>query len=222
VPGDLGTYQWSFNSSDNYGGVDKETITVTVLSPSVIGYIPSVPESLSSTQGNFWIENTWNPGTGNVTDSYKLKVNGVPSTTSLTSRRDTVGPHGWSNITVWAYNNSGVQSLNSISLSTRVQNNLPVQSSIGNKNIVEGDTLQFTVSSTDTDGDTLTYLTNATHGGLNSGTGLYSWPTSNGDAGQYTWYFETRDNYGGSDPETITITVDPAPIHSVLPNGSMD
>ena len=26
----MGTYTWYFNSSDNYGGIDTETITVTV------------------------------------------------------------------------------------------------------------------------------------------------------------------------------------------------
>ncbi|PWB56910.1 MAG: hypothetical protein C3F06_00005, partial [Candidatus Methanoperedenaceae archaeon] len=210
VTGDEGTYQWSFNSSDGYGGNATETITITVTAQPVLEYLPPTPSNLSVTQSNFWVNYTWAPGTGNVTDSYNLNVNGVPSTTSLTSRNDTVGPHGWSNITVWAYNNSGGQSLDSVSLSTQVQNNQPVQSLIGNKNVLEGSTLQFTISSTDADSDILTHLSNATKGSLNSGTGLFSWPTTVGDAGVYTWYFETRDNYGGVDTETITITVNPS------------
>jgi len=41
----------------------------------------------------------------------------------------------------------------------QVQNNNPVQSSIGNKNIIEGDLLQFTVTANDADSDTLTFGT---------------------------------------------------------------
>ncbi|MCX9082487.1 MAG: hypothetical protein OIN83_09850, partial [Candidatus Methanoperedens sp.] len=136
---DVGTYIWYFNSSDKYSGLASETITVTV-APPVSNYIPPVPGNLSSSQDNFWIEYTWEPGTGNVTDSYNLTVNGVPSTTSLTSRNDTVGPHGWSNISIRAYNNSGTGSLNSSSLSqnTQVSNNIPVQSTIGDRIITAG------------------------------------------------------------------------------------
>ncbi|HMB44901.1 MAG TPA: hypothetical protein VKL21_03665, partial [Candidatus Methanoperedens sp.] len=208
--GDAREYTWYFKTMDNYGGVDTETIVVTV-DPAPLP-VPPAPVNLDVTQGNFWIEYTWKPGTGTKTDSYKLKVNGVSSTTSLTSRRDTVEPHGSSEITVWAYNNSGGQSLNSVSRSTQVQNNKPVQSSIGNKNVLEGDTLKFTVHSTDVDGDTLTFDTDATKGSLDSDTGAYSWKTTSGDAGEYTWYFKTMDNYGGVDTETIVVTVDPAPL----------
>jgi hypothetical protein len=110
-----------------------------------------------------------------------------------------------------AYNNSGIGSLSSTSLSqnTQVPNNNPVQSSIGNKNVVEGSTLQFTISASDADGDPITYSTDA-RGNLDPDTGVYSWPTSAGDAGVYTWSFNSSDNHGGIDTETITVTVNAA------------
>ena len=210
--GDVGVYTWYFNSSDNYGGIATETITVTVSAQPVFEYIPPVPVNLASTQGNFWIKYTWAPGTGNMTDSYNITVNGAPYNTSTTSRNDTVGSHGWSNITVWAYNNSGSGSLSSTSLSqnTQLSNNNPVQSSINDKTITAGNILSFTVSASDADSDQITYGTNASKGVLNRLTGEYSWSTGGSDVGTYTWYFNSSDNHGGIDTETITVTVNAA------------
>ncbi|CAG0994524.1 hypothetical protein METP1_02484 [Methanosarcinales archaeon] len=211
---DVGTYTWYFNTSDNYGGIATETITVTVSAQPVFEYIPPVPVNLASTQGNSWIKYTWAPGTGNMTDSYNITVNGAPYNTSTPSRNDTVGPHGWSNITVYAYNNSGIGSLSSTSLSqnTQLSNNNPVQSSIGNRTITAGAILNFNVSASDADSDPITYGTNASKGILNRSTGEYSWSTSSSDVGSYTWYFNSSDNYDGIDNETLKLTVDPAPL----------
>jgi len=94
---------WNFMSWIITAGLTQKTITVTVDSAPLP--VPPAPVNLGVTQGNFWIEYSWEPGIGSITDSYNLNVNGAPYTTSLTTRSDTVGPHGWSNITVWAYNN---------------------------------------------------------------------------------------------------------------------
>jgi len=45
---DAGTYFWSFNSSDTYGGVASETITV-IVSP-IPNYLPPTPVNLSNTR----------------------------------------------------------------------------------------------------------------------------------------------------------------------------
>ncbi|VVB86951.1 CarboxypepD_reg-like domain protein [uncultured archaeon] len=212
---DAGTYIWYFNSSDNYGGVASETITVTVTLAPSSKYIPPIPINLTSTQGNFWINNSWQAGAGNATDSYNVSVNGSwMNGTTNTYHNNTVGPHGWSNITVWAYNNSDGGSLSSapVSQSTQVANNAPLQITIGNKSVDEGQWLNFTVNATDVDNDTITYGTNATKGSFNTTTGNFSWMPSYGDAGIYTWYFNSSDGFGGVASETIILTVGSVPL----------
>ncbi|MDL5503407.1 MAG: hypothetical protein QSU88_09340, partial [Candidatus Methanoperedens sp.] len=213
---DAGTYIWNFNSSDNYGGIASETITITVTIALPVNYTPPSPVNLTSTQGNFWINHTWEPGAVNITDSYYVNVNGnwINGTTA-NYNNTTVGPHGWSNITVYAYNNSGTGTLNTTPVSDNIQvsNNVPYQTAIGNKVVTAGDLLTFIVSATDADNDTITYGTNATNGTLNSTTGNYFWQTNSNDVGTYVWYFNSTDNYGGTATETITINVTVIPTY---------
>ena len=99
----------------------------------------------------------------------------------------------------------------SLFLNTQVSNNIPVQSTIGDRIITAGNVESFTVTATDADPDPITYGTNASHGVLNKTTGEYSWTTNSSDVGTYTWYFNSSDNYGGIDTETITVTVNSLP-----------
>ncbi len=204
-----GTKTVQVNATNSNGTSNTVTWIVTVLiQPEV--YIPSSPTNINSTTGNFWVNHTWQAGAGNTTDSYNVSVNGTwYNGTTNTYYNNMVGPHGWSNITVWAYNSSGTGSLSagSISQDTQVPNSPPSQYPIGNKNIIAGDLLTFTVSAMDADNDTITYGTNATAGTLNSTTGVYSWITTTSDAGTYIWTFSSRDNYGGVASETIAVNV---------------
>ncbi len=209
-----GTWNVTASATDGIDTVSRAwNWTINAMPPAT--YIPADPTNLQNTTGNFWINNTWLPGTGNTTDSYNVSVNGAwHNGITNTYYNNTVGHHGWSNITVWAYNSSGAGSLSSgsVSQNTQVPNNPPVQNPIGNKNVIAGDLLTFTVSTTDADNDTIIYGTNATKGTLNATTGVYSWQTSNNDIGTYIWYFNSSDGYGGVASETITVTVNNTPL----------
>lgn len=98
-------------------------------------------------------------------------------------------------------------------------NNNPVLSSIGNKSVVAGDPLNFTLSATDTDGDTLIYGTNATKGTLNTTTGNFNWSTEAADAGTYYWQFNVSDG-NVTDSENIAVTVSAAPSTTESPSSS--
>ena len=83
-----------------------------------LNYTPPSPVNLISTQGNFWINHSWEPGAGNDTDSYNVSVNGSwTNGTTSTYNNSTVAAHGWSNISVYAYNSSGTGTLNTTSVS---------------------------------------------------------------------------------------------------------
>ncbi len=171
-------------------------------------YMPPSPTTISNTTGNFYVNHTWQAGSGNVTNSYNVSLNGTwYNTTTNLFYNSTTPAHGWSNISVYAYNSSGNGNLNvtSVSQNTRVPNNAPVQSTIGNKNVNEDSWLNFTISSTDVDVDALTYATNSTKGTLT--TNNFSWKPTLSDSGTYYWIFNTTDNYSAVDTETIIITV---------------
>jgi len=85
-------------------------------------------------------------------------------------------------------------------------NYAPVLAAIGNKTVTVGNSLQFTVSASDSDGDTLSYSASGLPAGasFNTSTRVFSWtPTSNS---VYTATFRVSDG-ALSDSETVTITV---------------
>ncbi|MDO8725786.1 MAG: hypothetical protein Q7J35_06950, partial [Candidatus Methanoperedens sp.] len=209
---DVGTYIWSFRSSDTYGGIDSDLVTLNVVGPT---YIPPTPSGLTPHQNNFWVNYTWSAGSGpNITNSYNVSHNTGWSNNTIPFRNNTVGPHGWSNISVYAYNNSGTGQMNMTPaiMNTQVNNNVPVLGPIEPRTVTVGQFLTFTISATDADSDTLTNATNASKGTFIPSTGVFTWTPGDSDVGTYLWSFNTSDMYGGVDSETITVTVNSAPV----------
>jgi hypothetical protein len=89
----------------------------------------------------------------------------------------------------------------------------PVLDPIGNQPIDPGNLLEFTVTASDPDGDTLTLTASNLPSGATfvdnaDGTGLFSWQTTEDDEGIYgPVLFKVTDSDGLSDSEEITITV---------------
>ncbi len=196
------------------------------ISRVVTTYIPPTPANLASSTGNFFVNHSWQAGNGNITDSFNVKVNGTwhNSTTTPYYNNSGLAPHGWSNISVYSFNNSGLGRMNSTAASqnTQVPNNAPVLAGIGTRSIDENQPLSFTVSATDADGDTITYGTNATRGTLNPGTGQFTWTPTFAESGNYVWSFNSSDGYGGVDSETITVTVTSVPLTIISRSPSSD
>ncbi|MCX5697146.1 MAG: fibronectin type III domain-containing protein, partial [Candidatus Omnitrophica bacterium] len=88
-------------------------------------------------------------------------------------------------------------------------NHSPVLATIGNKTVVEGSVLNFTISATDADGDTLAYSATVFPYGaaFTASTRTFSWTPSVGQAGSYNGTFSVSDGHGGTASETIIITV---------------
>jgi len=92
---------------------------------------------------------------------------------------------------------------------TVLENNRPVLDAIGSKSTTEGGLLEFTISATDPDGDSLTYsVSNLPSGAsFNPENQTFSWTPSSGQAGTYTnVHFEASDVVS-NDFENVTITV---------------
>ena len=87
-------------------------------------YIPPNPTNLQNTTGQFWINHTWQSGTGNVTDSYNVSVNNVwhkITTNNYWNTTYTFGNNTWQNITIWAYNKSNIEVLSNNNVSQNTQ-----------------------------------------------------------------------------------------------------
>jgi hypothetical protein len=71
--------------------------------------IPPNPTNLDHTKGFFWVNHTWEAGTGNITDSYNVSHNSVWYNNTINSYyySGDIGDGGYSEILIYAYNNSG-------------------------------------------------------------------------------------------------------------------
>ena len=173
-------------------------------------YIPPDPTNLANTTGNFWVNYTWSPGSGNVTDSYNVSYNGTwDNTSSNTYRNESVGAHGYLDIEVYAYNNSG-GTLSSGYLTDNVSipnNAISISGVSASYTINEGDTLSIDANYSDTDSDTGTFDDNSSVWDVDENTGLVSWVTVDGDDGTYNWYINITDGYGSTSTQEFTVTV---------------
>ena len=204
---DSGIYLVDFGVSDGYGSTDNYTMTITVID---LEFIPPNPTNLSNTTGNFWIRHAWNAGAGNITDGYNVTVNGSWYNTTDSFINLNKPPHGYQNITVQAWNSSGVGTLSAGTLSDNVSlPNNPI--TLTNYSLLysvqEFDTITIDFDYTDVDGDVVTFATNAVNGSLDSATGVYSWTTTLGDRCDNYWTFNVSDGYGSVDSITINVIV---------------
>lgn len=90
-------------------------------------------------------------------------------------------------------------------------NSAPVLAAIGAKSVNEGVLLEFTVTATDVDGDTLTMTTDiepylSTFVDNGDGTGTFSWTPNSTQSGVYTIRFTASDG-SATDYEDVAITV---------------
>ncbi len=108
-----------------YGLVDAQNATLGVPTNWPI-FVPPDPINLQYVIGNFWVNYSWNPGIGNITDSYDVNANGIWYNGSTnTFDNITTVPGGWANITVRAFNSSGPGSLSTGHISQNIQ--LPIE-----------------------------------------------------------------------------------------------
>ena len=88
--------------------------------------IPPAPVELNNDTGEYWVNYTWSedtnhPDNNNVTDSFNVSMNGTWYNGTATFLKKSVGPGGWANIEVWAYNATGNGNMSVGSVSDSVQ-----------------------------------------------------------------------------------------------------
>ena len=90
-----------------------------------------------------------------------------------------------------------------------LRNRPPEMNSIGNKAIDESSELSFIIAAFDADSDTMTYsVSNLPDSAIfDPTTRIFSWTPTYSQSGTYNVTFTVTDSNGGSDSETVTITV---------------
>lgn len=97
--------------------------------------------------------------------------------------------------------------------------NAPVLNAIGNKSVTADNNINFTVTASDPNGESLTYTTDGTVGSGNPYVGsnratfnmssnqIFNWTPTTNEVGTYNVEFTVENQSGETDSEQITITV---------------
>ena len=148
-----------------------------------------------------------------------MSVNGTWTNGSSNNySNNSVGPHGWSNISVYAFNSSGTMNATAVSSTTRVANNPVTISNVsGSYTFTAGDTLSVYPASSDPDSDTPTFARNFTNGTFYTGNGTLLFTTTSSDTGIHSWQINVTDGYGSVSSANFTVTVSAVPTPTPTP-----
>ena len=224
------SYSVTFSVTDGHGGSASETITITV---NNVNRAPVL-----ATIGNKTVaENAALAFTLSATDAdsdtLTYSVNTLPSGATLDS---STGAFSWTpsysqsgtyNLTFSVNDGHGGTASQSTTITVTNVNRAPVLNAIGAKTVAENATLTFTVSATDPDGDTLTYLASNLPAGasFNTSTHVFTWTPSYSQANSYpAVHFQVSDgSLTASEDITITVTnSNRAPVLAAIGNKSVN
>ena len=207
---------WAYRPSNSSGGHDPafqlyritsdwtDTTASAYNIPSTIFY-KTMPVMLPSDGSYGWVQ-------VDITDLYKAWKDGTYPNYGVELVPTNINH---SNGDIYASENLDVAHRPKLVIATNgvAANNAPALDPIGDKSVNEGQTLAFTISASDPDGDSLTYsATNLPIGAtLDPATGLFSWTPTAADVGTSTVTFIASDNGTPqmSASENVIITVLP-------------
>jgi outer membrane protein assembly factor BamB len=211
--GDAGTYLVDFGVSDGEGGIDNETIEITVLDanrPPVLDQIGNMAINENSLL-EFTI-NATDPDGNVLTYSASNLPDGAifnPNTRTFSWTPSFVQSGTYPDIQFKVSDGELIDPEN-ITITVKNTNRPPVLDLIGDRTVNETHLLEFTINATDPDGDVLTYTASNLPDGaaFNPNTRTFSWTPTFEQAGSYPdVHFEVSDGEL-TGMENITITVD--------------
>jgi PKD repeat protein len=209
-----GDYSVTFNVDDGKGGSDSENIIITVNNMNRNPVLASIGNKNINENSN--LSFTISASDPDL-DPLTYSASGLPGGATFNSATRTFAwtpgftTTGTYNVTFTVDDGNGGTDSESIVITVNNTNRAPVLSAIGNKTLDEGATLTFTVSATDADGDSLSYATSELPTGATFISETFAWVPASSQADIYDMTFSVTDGQGGSDAETITITVNDVP-----------
>jgi hypothetical protein len=209
--GDAGTYQIGWTATDS-GGLS--TVQVTTITIAKTNRAPSLTP-ISSQNG---VEGTPISITLSAIDpdgdSITYSATGLPSGASIgaSSGKFTWTPTytqaGTYQVTFAAIDSGGLQDVLTVLFTIANLNRAPKLNTFLPPDVMEGETMAFTISGSDPDSDPLTYLASGLPEGavLNPNTGAFSWVPQAGQYGSYQVTFSVSDG-ALMDSLAVTLTV---------------
>jgi len=192
-----------YSSAYNANGATISAGTVALTSG------PGQPTALTASTGKYWVQYTWAAGAS--TDSFNVLFNGAwTNGSSATFINNSVGAHGWGNISVYGYNSTYGMLGSPASANTQVPNSpITISGILDSYNVEAGQTLSIDANYSDADGDKGVFARNFSNGIFNASTGILTWDTAIGDAGTYNLRINVSDGYGSVDTKSFTVAVSP-------------
>ena len=214
-----GAYTITFQVQDGAGATDSEDVTVTVTVSNQNPVLGSIGSKSVDELATLSFNATATDGNN---DTLEFSLTGTPP--SGASINSTSGAFSWTptelqdgshSVTVRVSDGNGGSDSETITVTVNEVNEDPVLASVGSKQVNELAALSFTASASDGDtvggtADTLEFsLTGTPPSGasIHQDTGVFSWTPSESQDGTHTIAVRVDDGNGGSDSETITVTV---------------
>ena len=218
----------TFNSVPYYSPTEEYTLKVVATDDESLTseywlpvnftlYITPNATTLANTTGNFYVNFTWDAGSGATTDSYNMSQNGSWANGSSTAyNNSSVGAHGYSEIIVYAYNDSSGLSSGYLTDNVTVPNNIPTLTGLPDNSTNEDvdiiNAFDLDDYFADADGDPPTFQVQS-----NNQTGNVSVTIHANNSVDYSpaadWYgtalitYNVSDGYGGTANDSIILTV---------------
>ncbi|RLG23501.1 hypothetical protein DRN76_05270, partial [Methanosarcinales archaeon] len=131
--------------------------------------VPAVPAGVGSTWDYYWVNHSWTEGSSygiwcGKTDSYNVSINGTwhNGTTNTYYNNTGLPPHGWSNASIYAFNNTGGPNETYIYQHVQIANRNITITNTSDWDGWEGVTVYVDYDATDPDGDTPVFSCNRT------------------------------------------------------------
>jgi hypothetical protein len=233
------TFSWtpSYTQAGTYSGVrftvsdgsatDYEDITITVTNTNRAPVLTAIGNKTIAENAllTFTISATDADG-----DALTYSASNLPSGASFnaTTRTFTWTPNygqaGTYSGVRFSVSDGSLTDYEDITITVNDVNTAPVLAAIGNKSVNENQLLQFTVNATDAESDILTYSVSGLPSAASFVGQTFTWTPSYSQAGSYNVTFNVNDGNGGTDSETITITVNNinrAPVLNTIGNKSV-
>ncbi|ETA69017.1 subtilisin-like serine protease [Methanolobus tindarius DSM 2278] len=224
---DSGTYEIEFTATAN-GTTDSETMIITVNNvdrPPVLDSI--IDRTVDENNDLVFTVSATDPDGGSVSYSSPDKPSGSTLDTgsgefSWTPDYDDEGSYSVEFIAT----SNGLTDSQTMTITVNNVDRAPVLNPIGSKTIDENETLAFTISAADPDGESVTYSVNdlPTGATFNTASGQFVWTPGYGTSGNYAVEFIASSN-GLEDSETITIyvgNVDRPPVLNPIGSKTID
>lgn len=225
-----GEYTVTFIVSDAFGATDRKDVRITVTNTNRVPVIDEIPDATIAEGETLTFMVSAIDADG---DALAYSTEGLPEgaifdeDTKTFSWTPDYGQAGRYTITFIVADGQGAAVREEASITVSNTNRAPVLDEIPDATVAESETLTFTVSATDADGDTLAYSVEGLPSGavFDAATQTFAWTPTYDQAGVYTVTVIANDGNGGIAREDVIITVtgtNRAPILDAIGNKTTD